>query len=267
VAASGLASTLQGAGPFTVFAPLSSAFAALGTDKLDVLLDPANIGLLQKILTYHVVAGDIRAADLTDGAMVSTVEGSDVTIDLSGAMPKVNGANIVATDIVVENGVIHLIDGVLTENADLVDVALINGFPTLVDLVVTAGLESTLRSDNNGDGFTVFAPTEAAFAALTSVPSGQALVDVLTYHVLSGTVASGALSDGLVVTTVQGNTFTVNISGPSVSITDQSNNTVNVVATDVPAANGVVHVIDGVIQPLKGELLQCANSVSTASSL
>jgi len=249
VTAGGLVSTLQGAGPFTVFAPVNSAFAALGQEKLDVLLDPANIGLLQKILTYHVIAGDIRAADLTDGATVTTVEGSDLTIDLSGPTPKVNGASIVATDIVVANGVIHLIDGVLTENADLVDVAILNGFPTLVDLLVTAGLESTLRSDNAGSGFTVFAPTEAAFGSLSSVPSGQALVDVLTYHVVSGTVLSSALSDGLVVTTVQGDTFTVNINGASVTITDQASNTVDVVLPDVPASNGVVHVIDGVMLP------------------
>jgi len=122
--------------------------------------------------------------DLTDGAMVTTVEGTDVTIDLSGATPRVNGANIIATDIVVGNGVIHLIDAVLTENADLVDVAMINGFSTLVDLVDEAGLVPTLRGDNGGAGFTVFAPTDAAFAALSAVPTGQALVDVLTYHVV-----------------------------------------------------------------------------------
>lgn len=250
VAAGDLVGTLTGAGPFTVFAPVDAAFEALGTDKLDVLLDPANIALLQKVLTYHVISGDIRAADLTDGAMVTTVEGSNVTIDLSDPMvPMVNGANIIATDIVVENGVIHLIDGVLTENADLVDVATLNGFPTLVELVGTAGLEATLRGDNMGMGYTVFAPTEDAFAALTSVPMGQALVDVLTYHVVSGTVGSGDLTDGMMVTTVEGSTFTVNISGNDVTITDGAANTVNVILTDVPASNGVVHVIDGVILP------------------
>lgn len=248
VAAGDLVGTLTGPGPFTVFAPVDAAFEALGTDRLDVLLDPANIALLQKVLTYHVIASDIRAADLTDGAMVETVEGSEVTIDLSTpSTPMVNGAEIIATDIVVENGVIHLIDGVLTENADIVDVATIEGFPTLVDLVVTADLEATLRSDNMGDGFTVFAPTEEAFAALASVPTGQALVDVLTYHVVPATVGSGDLTDGQVVTTVEGSTFTVNISGSDVTITDGSGNTVNVIATDVPAANGVIHVIDGVI--------------------
>jgi len=249
VAAGDLVTTLEGAGPFTVFAPVDAAFTALGADMIDVLLDPANQALLQKILTYHVIADDIRAADLTDGAMVTTVEGTQVTIDLSGTTPMVNGANIIATDIVVGNGVIHLIDGVLTENADLVDVATLNGFSTLVELVVDAGLASTLRGDNMGDGYTVFAPTDAAFAALSSVPSGQALVDVLTYHVVAATVASGDLSDGQVVTTVEGSTFTVNIDGTAVTITDGSGNTVNVVLTDVPASNGVVHVIDGVILP------------------
>jgi uncharacterized surface protein with fasciclin (FAS1) repeats len=249
VDAGGLVGTLQGAGPFTVFAPINEAFEALGTDKLEVLLDPANLALLQKVLTYHVISGDIRAADLTDGAMVTTVEGSDVTIDLSGATPKVNGADIIATDIVVENGVIHLIDGVLTENTDIVDVAVLNGFSTLVDLVGTAGLESTLRSDNGGTGFTVFAPTNEAFAALATVPMGQALVDVLTYHVVGATVGSGDLSDGQMVTTVEGSMFTVNISEGSVTITDGAGNMVNVVLTDVPAANGVIHVIDGVILP------------------
>jgi len=249
VAAGGLVSTLKGAGPFTVFAPVNAAFAALGTDKLEVLLDPANQALLQKILTYHVIAGDVRAGDLVDGATVATVEGTEVTIDLSGATPRVNGANIIATDIVTENGVIHLIDAVLTENADIVDVAILNGFDTLVSLVAQANLVATLRSDNSGAGFTVFAPTDEAFAALSAVPSGQALVDVLTYHVVGATVGSGDLSDGQIVTTVEGSTFTVNITGSGVTLTDANGGTVNVVLTDVPAANGVIHVIDGVIIP------------------
>lgn len=249
VVAGDLAGTLSGPGPFTVFAPVNAAFEALGTETLDALLDPANQALLQKILTYHVIPGEIRAADLTDGASVTTVEGTPVTIDLSGSAPMVNGAEIIATDIETSNGVIHLIDTVLTDNADIVDVAVLNRFDTLVDLVAEAGLVETLRSDNGGAGFTVFAPTEDAFAALSSVPSGQALVDVLTYHVVGATVESGDLSDGQVVTTVQGGTFTVNISGSSVTITDGAGNTVNVILTDVPAANGIVHVVDAVLLP------------------
>jgi transforming growth factor-beta-induced protein len=250
VSAGDLVSTLRGPGPFTVFAPVDAAFEELGSYTLEALLDPANQALLQKVLTYHVISGDIRAADLTDGAMVATVEGTEVTIDLSDPMmPKVNGANIIATDIVVENGVIHLIDGVLTENLDIVDQAVVNGFSSLVDLVGTAGLEATLRDDNMGAGYTVFAPTNDAFMALASVPTWQALVDVLTYHVAGATVGSADLTDGQIVTTVEGTTFTVNISGSAVSITDGAGNTVNVIVTDVLASNGVIHVIDGVILP------------------
>lgn len=249
VAAGGLVSTLKGAGPFTVFAPTNTAFEALGADKLAVLLDPANQALLQKILTYHVIAGEVLEADLTDGAAVATVEGSTVKIDLSGPVPMVNGAGIIATDIAAKNGVVHLIDGLLAENLDIMDAAQLNGLSTLVDLVRTAGLENTLRDDNGGNGFTVFAPTNEALAALSSVPSGQALVDVLTYHVVSGTVGSGDLYDGQVVATVQGAKFTVGIDGSSVTLTDAAGNVLTVVLADIPAANGVVHVIDGVLLP------------------
>lgn len=250
VVAGDLVSTLEGPGPFTVFAPINAAFEALGTDQLDVLLDPANVALLQKVLTYHVISGEVFAADLADGATVTTVEGSDVTIDLSDpTMPMVNGANIIATDIVTENGVIHLIDGVLTEHLNLVDVAVVNGFSTLVDLVAQQGLDGALSAPDAD--LTVFAPTNEAFAALSTVPSGQALTDVLTYHVLDSEVASGDLSDGLQVTNtlLAGGVFTVNISGSDVTITDGSGNTVNVIITDVPASNGIIHVIDAVLIP------------------
>lgn len=251
VGAADLAGALQGDGPFTVFAPVNAAFEALGTDRLDVLLDPANQALLQKVLTYHVISGAaIEAGDLSDGQMATTLEGSDVTFDLSDPSdPKVNGVSIIATDIPVENGVIHLIDGVLTDNLDLVDVATVEGFSTLTALVDQQGLTETLRGDNGGDGYTVFAPTNAAFDALSSVPSGDALTNVLLYHVVPATVESSALSDGQVVgTAYTGHDFTVNIDG-SVTLTDESGNTVNVTLTDVPAANGIIHVIDAVLIP------------------
>ena len=232
---------------FTVFAPVNSAFAALPPEQLDRLLDPANQGLLQKVLTYHVIPGEVRAADLMDGQTVTTVEGTEVTIDLDGG-PSVNGADIIATDIETANGVIHLIDGVLTENLDVVDVATLNGFETLVGAVQTAGLEATLRTDNGGAGFTVFAPTDEAFAALDAIPTDPAvLADILLYHVVGATVESGDLSDDQVVTTLQGGTFTVDLQG-GVFI-EGAQNTVEVVLTDVPAENGVIHVIDAVLLP------------------
>lgn len=248
VVAGGLVETLQGDDPYTIFAPVNSAFASLSEAQLAVLLDPANQSLLQKVLTYHVIPGDIRAADLTDGATVTTVEGTEVTIDLSmGA--KVNGANIVATDIVVSNGVIHLIDGVLTENLDIVDQAILNGFNTLVGAVGTAGLEDVLRSDNGGEGYTVFAPTEAAFAALESIPMDPAVLQqVLLYHAVSGTVLSTELSDGQTVPTAQGGSLTVSIIADAVLL-EGAQNTVQVSATDLLAANGVIHVINAVLLP------------------
>lgn len=248
--AAGLVSTLEGPGPFTVFAPVDAAFEALGTDRLDVLLASENQALLQKVLTYHVIPGEVTADQLSEGLTATTVEGTDVTFDLSDASdPKVNGVSIVATDIQAENGVIHLVEGVLTQNLDLIDVATVESFSTLVGLVEQQGLTSTLRGDNGGEGYTVFAPTDEAFDALSSVPSGDALTNVLLYHVVAATVESGALTDGQTVSTAYaGHDFTVNIDG-SVTITDESGNTANVVLTDVPAANGIIHVVDAVLIP------------------
>ncbi|MFW6010279.1 MAG: fasciclin domain-containing protein [Gemmatimonadota bacterium] len=247
----GLKQTLDGEGPFTVFTPSNAAFDAVGGDIVASLLEPANADLLEKILTYHVVAGtEALAADLSDGQTIATLQGEDVTISVSGSDVTVNGNTVVTPDIEASNGVAHVIDGVLIPSVDIVDVAVLNGFPTLVDLVREADLEEVLRGTPSGAaGWTVFAPTEEAFAASGSAPEGDALAELLTYHVVEGVVESGDLSDGQVVTTVEGSTFTVNIDGSNVTITEGSGNTVNVVSVDVPAANGVIHVIDEVMLP------------------
>jgi uncharacterized surface protein with fasciclin (FAS1) repeats len=112
VEAAGLAETLSGTGPYTVFAPTNAAFAALPAGVLDKLLLPENKETLAKILTYHVVAGEVKAADVKPGA-VKTVEGQDITIAVDGGTVKVNGATVVATDVEASNGVIHVIDAVL----------------------------------------------------------------------------------------------------------------------------------------------------------
>ena len=111
VAAAGLVETLQGEGPFTVFAPTNDAFAALPAGLVDKLLLPENKDLLVKILTYHVVSGTVLAADVTAGD-VPTVEGQNITITTDMGV-KVNGANVVTTDIIASNGVIHVIDAVI----------------------------------------------------------------------------------------------------------------------------------------------------------
>lgn len=112
VAAAGLVETLQGPGPFTVFAPTNDAFAALPAGLVDKLLLPENKAVLAQILTYHVVAGKVMAADVTAGD-VPSVEGSNITVTVDGGV-KLNGAaNVIATDVAASNGVIHVIDAVI----------------------------------------------------------------------------------------------------------------------------------------------------------
>ena len=112
VKAAGLAETLSGTGPFTVFAPTNEAFAALPKGTLDNLLKPANRDALRKVLTYHVVPGDLMAKDLRSGK-VATVEGGSVTVLVNSTGVKVNDANVAKADIDAKNGVIHVIDRVL----------------------------------------------------------------------------------------------------------------------------------------------------------
>jgi uncharacterized surface protein with fasciclin (FAS1) repeats len=111
VTAAGLVETLQGEGPFTVFAPTDEAFAALPAGVLDALLLPENKDALTKILTYHVVAGKVMAADVTDGD-VPTVEGQTVTLSTADGVT-VNGAKVIQADVETSNGVIHAIDAVI----------------------------------------------------------------------------------------------------------------------------------------------------------
>jgi uncharacterized surface protein with fasciclin (FAS1) repeats len=108
----GLVQTLKGAGPFTVFAPTDAAFAKVPKDQLDALL--ADKAKLTAVLTYHVVPGKVMAQDVKAGK-VKTVQGSELTVSTAGGV-KVDAANVVKTDIVATNGVIHVIDSVVIPN-------------------------------------------------------------------------------------------------------------------------------------------------------
>lgn len=110
VQAAGLVETLKGPGPFTVFAPTDAAFAKIPQETLNGLLNDR--AALTSVLTYHVVAGRVMAADVRAG-QVPTVQGSSITVTTSGGNVQVNGANVVQTDIVTNNGVIHVIDAVI----------------------------------------------------------------------------------------------------------------------------------------------------------
>ena len=111
--AAGLVETLKGTGPFTVFAPTDAAFAKLPAGTVENLLKPENRDKLRAILTYHVVAGNVMAADVVKLKSAKTVQGSSVKIDASNGKVKVDSANVVKTDIAATNGVIHVIDTVL----------------------------------------------------------------------------------------------------------------------------------------------------------
>ncbi len=268
VKAAGLADTLSGKGPFTLFAPTNEAFAALPKGTLEALLKPENKDALRKVLTYHVVSGDLMAKDLKSGK-VPTVAGSTVAVEVQNQKVSVNDASVVKPDIDANNGVIHVIDRVLlppnlslakptastamaakpAQAKTIVDIAIGNpDFSTLVTAVKAAGLVETL----SGRGpFTLFAPTNEAFAAL---PKGtlekllkpenrDALKKVLTYHVVSGDLMAKDLHPGNVAT-VEGNGVAVKIQGQNVSV-----NNATVVKADVDAKNGVIHVIDRVLLP------------------
>lgn len=113
VQAAGLVDTLKGSGPFTVFAPTDEAFAKLPAGTVESLLKPENKAKLQSILTYHVVAGKVMAADVVKLNSAKTVQGQNITIKTTGGGVMVNNANVVKADIETSNGVIHVIDTVI----------------------------------------------------------------------------------------------------------------------------------------------------------
>lgn len=264
VVAAGLVDTLSGAGPFTVFAPTNNAFGALlaelGTTKEALL---GNRALLTAVLSYHVVPGKVESAAVAGllGKPITTVQGDIFKIDsTAGALTITDGRNrtagVSATDIQASNGVIHVIDRVLLPaDKNIVETAIAAApeFSILVEAVVKAGLAATL----SGPGpFTVFAPTDAAFAAALSELSltkeqlldSPLLGDILTYHVVNGRVLKAEVPVGEDVATVLGVTETIRISNALV-ITDEAGRTTNITTTDVLTRNGVVHVIDRVMLP------------------
>jgi uncharacterized surface protein with fasciclin (FAS1) repeats len=262
VVAAGLVDTLKGAGPFTVFAPTNAAFVALlgelGITK-DALL--ANRPLLTAVLTYHVVPGKVERAGIPLGRAVTTVQGGILKVDnVSNALTITDGRNrtsvITATDIQARNGVVHLVNRViLPADKNIVQTAQADArFSILVEAVVAANLQGTL----SGTGpFTVFAPTNDAFAALLSelgvtkaalLANTALLTQVLTYHVVAGRVLRADIPLNTNITTVQTQTFQID---NTLSIVDQRNRTPRprIIITDVLTSNGVIHAIDKVILP------------------
>jgi len=248
----GLAETLSGPGPFTVFAPTDDAFAKLSPDTVAFLTNPDNKAILAGILTYHVVPGTVMAADVVKLKNATTVNGQRLDIVVANGGVTIDNVKVIKTDIVCSNGVIHVIDAVVTPvDGTVVDVAAKNGnFNTLLAACKAAGLAEMLA----GPGpFTVLAPTDEAFAKL---PAGtlemllqpenkMKLVEILTYHVVPGT---RAYSDQVVgmseIPTANGLKMPVKVANGKVMLGNAT-----VVAADVETSNGVIHVVDAVILP------------------
>ena len=248
----GLVETLSGPGPFTVFAPTDAAFAKVPKATLDALAaDPAK---LKAVLLYHVVPGRVTAADVVKLSSAKTAEGRSLTIRTADGAVFVDNARVTTPDVMASNGVIHVIDSVLlpkeaaAKPKTIVQTAVAAGtFKTLTSLLAKAGLVKTLQ----GKGpFTVFAPTDAAFAkvpksTLAALGKDRAkLRSVLLYHVVKGNVPASKVVTLRSAKTVNGKSVAIRVSGGTVTVGGA-----RVTTADVKASNGVIHVVNKVLIP------------------
>lgn len=256
VQAAGLEQTLRGPGPFTVFAPTDDAFAKVPGFLLTKLTSAPYKTELGLILKYHVLAANVKAADvLNKQQSVASVQGGKLSVDGSNGKVVINGsANVTQPDVTASNGTIHVIDGVLLPTIVDTAVGYDDGtvkFSTLVTAVKAAELVDTLAGPGT---FTVFAPTDAAFESLKTQLGADAfnailadkpkLQKILKYHVLATTVFEKDVAPGEVAT-AEGGKITLGVSGGKATI----NGDTNIVFTDLPNSNGVIHVIDKVLLP------------------
>lgn len=249
----GLVDTLSTGGPFTVFAPTDAAFAKVPKATLDALA--ANPAQLKSVLLYHVVAGRVAAADVVKLTSAKTLEGRAVAIKTVDGSVYIDNAKVITPDVMASNGVIHVIDSVLIPKAapaapvkNIVQTAIAAGqFKTLAALLTKAGLAGTLQ----GKGpFTVFAPTDAAFAkvpkaTLAALGKDKAkLRAVLLYHVVKGKITAAQAMKLRSAKTLNGKPLSIRVSAGKVLVGGAT-----VTKADVMASNGIIHVINKVLIP------------------
>lgn len=267
-----LTSTLNGSGSFTVFAPTNAAFTAFLNANGFANLEAVPVPVLKQILLNHVVSGSVQSSQLQTGYIKTlatyggTTSGNTLSMYVNTASGvRLNGVSSVSTpNIIASNGVVHVVDAVIGLPTVVTFAAADPNFSTLVAALTREGDNITdFVSVLNGAGpFTVFAPTNAAFGDLLTelgAPSLAAIPEstldpVLKYHVASGNVLSSALTPNgnTTVTTLQGQTFTITLPGTGgniANVTDGAGRASGIVAVDVQAANGVIHVLNKVILP------------------
>ena len=267
VIAAGLADTLASADAnYTVFVPRNSAFTALANANpaaLDFLLgDPK--GALSDVLLYHVVEGKVMASDLTDGETLTTLQGGELTVKIKdNGDVLINGAKVVTADVPAKNGVIHIINDVLVPTglelpeapAKMTETS--SALPTIAQILTDDGrftsllnaLEATGLTDTftSAGDYTVFAPTDEAFAKLGDIElTKEQLQAILLYHVVGDSLTRDQLAtDDLVPTLFRGRPILVNRVGPMIlNLSGAKVETFN-----IPASNGIIHVIDRVMTP------------------
>jgi len=259
VVRAGLAGTLSGTGPFTVFAPDNAAFAAAGLT--DAAINGTTPAALSTILLYHTIGARIAAADVPAGpnAKVTTANGDSVFVTRNAAGVFVNGIRVTQANIEGSNGIVHKIGSVLQPPlGTTVQTAIAvsggdNGLDSLVVAITTAGIAGVLNSNI----LTVFAPTNKAFrdllTALTFTRISQIplplLTAVLTYHVRAGRAFSSDLANGPLAMFAGGNTTISLASGATIRGNGNGGNASNIIRTNVVTRTGVVHLIDRVLLP------------------
>jgi len=266
----GLVSTFSGAGSFTVFAPTNAAFdaaaaALLGAGKTGQdLVNALDVATLTSVLKYHVV-GDARSAQaVLASSQIVMLDGNAAAIAVKSGSPYIQNAKIAATDIQASNGIVHVIDAVLlppalasSSRASQPTIAAIAAgnpdFSTLVAALQKAGLVDTF---NGNQLFTVFAPTNAAFdeaakqlhyrngSELVAALDVKTLTAVLTYHAIAGDTKADAVVAADQLKMLNGVAADVSVRNGQAFIDEAK-----ILATDIVASNGIIHVIGGVMLP------------------
>lgn len=261
----GLADDLQAAGPFTVFAPTNQAFINAGYTAAAIEALPASgIPALRELLLNHVVSGAaVQSSGLTDDSYIKTLgKGAasstntlSMFVDTTGGVTLNGSSSVITTtnggtfNIIASNGVIHLVDEVITLPT-IVDHAIANdNFTDLVELLSAQGLVPTLDGTVSSP-FTVFAPINSAFTPAVEGVYGSLTSDnktnLLKYHVVGGVnVLSNAIPTGQIGTLFTGNSFSIT----GVSIDDASATNKTIIVKDVQCSNGIIHAVDGVLIP------------------
>ena len=262
-----LVDTLNGNGPYTVFAPDNAAFSLFLSTNGFANLDAVPVDVLKQILLNHVVSGAVKSTDLTTGYIktlsTATPNNSHMSmfVNTSGGV-KLNGiSDVTGPNNILDNGVVHLVNKVIGLPTVVTFAVADPTFSTLVTALTRADQPNFVSALSTANGtapapFTVFAPTNNAFGALlTELGAGglsaintATLTATLNHHVVGGAnVRSTALTNNMTVATLGGN-ITANVTGGA-KLTDANGRISNIIAVDVQASNGVIHVIDKVVLP------------------